>query len=300
MLGWQLKDIIPLLDKIKSQNFDAIQINPIQPCKENVKNVWWMSYQPISFEIGNEFGSKSDLITLCYIAKTKGIDIIADVVCNHLANKNYANSLEPNEKCDAELVSNPSCWKGKNLISDYSHRADVIKNNIGLPGLNHNNEIVQSKIIKFLSDLRDCGVSGFRFDAAKHIALPEEGCNFWNLIKCFLYLNNMYAYGEVLGNNYFIAEAYSNYFDILTEYGNEVPPNKAMIFPETHDQYLHEEETYYASDEEIARRYLEICKENLKTGYYMRPNDLFALSSPEIKQSNSYKNENTKVLRKVI
>ena len=41
--NWRLKDIIPNLEQIKEQGFDAIQINPIQRLKEDGLKEWWMS-----------------------------------------------------------------------------------------------------------------------------------------------------------------------------------------------------------------------------------------------------------------
>ena len=59
--NWRLIDIIPNLRLIKEQEFDAVQINPIQPLKEDGLKEWWMSYQPIAFKIGNFFGTKEEL-----------------------------------------------------------------------------------------------------------------------------------------------------------------------------------------------------------------------------------------------
>ena len=82
--NWKLIDIIPNLERIKDQGFDAIQINPIQPLKEDGVQEWWMSYQPISFKIGNYFGTKEDLKLLCGEASKYDIRIFADVVINHM------------------------------------------------------------------------------------------------------------------------------------------------------------------------------------------------------------------------
>ena len=87
LLSWKLEDIIPILDDIKQHGFDAIQINPIQPLKDEFSNSWWMSYQPIDFKIGNRYGNKNNLINLCNKASEKEIIIIADVVCNHMAGR---------------------------------------------------------------------------------------------------------------------------------------------------------------------------------------------------------------------
>ena len=111
--GWKLPDILTHLDTIANQGFNAIQINPIQPLKEDIGMVKngklitsipvWMSYQPIDFTIGNSYGSKDDLIKLCQEAEKRGIKIIQDVVCNHLAGRDDG-SLYPHELVDRKSV----------------------------------------------------------------------------------------------------------------------------------------------------------------------------------------------------
>ena len=67
LFNWPLRDINYHLDKIASQNFNAIQINPIQPLKEDGYKEWWMSYQPCAFKIGNIYGSEKYLLMLYVI-----------------------------------------------------------------------------------------------------------------------------------------------------------------------------------------------------------------------------------------
>ena len=58
LFNWKLEDIYGELENISSQGFDTIQINPIQPLKNEFDNAWWQSYQPIDFSVGNRFGTK--------------------------------------------------------------------------------------------------------------------------------------------------------------------------------------------------------------------------------------------------
>ena len=43
-----LKETKEKLEKIKEQGFDAIQINPIQPLKEEDRSIWWKVFQQIA------------------------------------------------------------------------------------------------------------------------------------------------------------------------------------------------------------------------------------------------------------
>ena len=54
---------------IKKQNFDTIQINPVQPFINVEGYDWWATYQPLDFKIGNIYGTKKDLIILSHEAK---------------------------------------------------------------------------------------------------------------------------------------------------------------------------------------------------------------------------------------
>ena len=61
---------------MKEQGFDAIQISPIQPLKEEGQIPWYLLYQPINFSIGNQYGSREELIKLCKESKENNIKII--------------------------------------------------------------------------------------------------------------------------------------------------------------------------------------------------------------------------------
>ncbi|MCI8569288.1 MAG: hypothetical protein HFJ11_04800 [Bacilli bacterium] len=40
LLNWRLEDVLKVLDKVKEQGFQAIQINPLQPLKEDGFDNW--------------------------------------------------------------------------------------------------------------------------------------------------------------------------------------------------------------------------------------------------------------------
>ena len=152
--NWKLKDIEPKLEQFKIQGFDAIQINPIQPLKENNCNEWWMSYQPIDFAIGNIYGSKEDLISLCKKANNIGLRIYADVVINHMG-ADILDSLTPHEKVNPKLKNNPKYWRKKETVKNWDNREEVITSCIELPGLNVYHQDIEDMIVKFLNELID-------------------------------------------------------------------------------------------------------------------------------------------------
>ena len=274
LLNWPLKDITYSLDKIASQRFDAIQINPIQPLKEDGYKEWWMSYQPCGFRIGNIYGSKYDLIQLCEQASTYDVKIIADVVCNHMAEKSN-EYLMPNEKVDSILKDNPDFWKERKNIQNWDNRSEVIQYCMGLPGLNLANHDLQDIIIDFLNELIDCGVMGFRFDAAKSIALPEEGNDFWNRVIYCLKKYGLFLYGEVIFAEQDLIDKYAEHINVLTNYsGSDI--NKLVKYAENHDTYLSDGSLGYTkniSSLEIVKQYAYMCHFYPHMLFYARPYD---------------------------
>jgi len=269
--NWRLEDVEKELEKISEQGFDAIQINPIQPLKEDGVRQWWMSYQPIGFSIGNYFGSKDDLKRLCCEAEKYGIKIIADVVCNHMAQENNGG-LHPHEKVDAKLRDRSDFWREAKNIENWNDRYQVTHYCMGLPGLNLNNHDLQDIIIDFLNELIDCGVDGFRFDAAKHIALPEEGCDFWPRVIYCLKKYGMIVYGEVLFTQKDLVEKYSQYVGVLTNNGGP-SGNRVIFFEESHDSYYDFGYTKNVDSIEIAKRYRNLANNYDNTLFYARPFD---------------------------
>lgn len=239
LLNWKLESIEGELESIKEQGFDAIQINPMQPFKEEKIFHWWSSYQPLGFRIGNMFGTKEDLIRLCEKAKEYDIDIIVDVVLNHVANKDDKNPCIPSDKVDEEILNRKDFFKTRLMMKNGDNRFEATVKNIGLPGLNLDNKDLQNIIFRYLHELKLCGVKGLRFDAAKHIGLPKDGVDFFKRVKMFLLLNNMYAYGEFIGGSKEWKDEMSKYLKVLTHHDAPMTNNdKKVAFFENHDTFL--------------------------------------------------------------
>lgn len=288
--NWQLTDIMPNLEKVKEQGFDAIQLNPIQPLKEDGLKEWWMSYQPISFDIGNYFGTKEELAYLCEVCKSLGILPIQDVVINHMGSS-VDDDLTPHEKVDERLRNNPAYWRDKNKVYNWKDRNEVIHNCINLPGLNVYNQDVEDMIVEFLNKLIDLGIEGFRFDAAKSIGLPSEGYRFWPNLIYRLKKYGLFLYGEVIfEENKNIIDEYAQYMHVL---GNYDGSNKdSMIkFIESHDSYLSDDSMGYTrnmSDDDIVSAYTSLVNYYANTLFYVRPfNDTW--KREEIREANKKK-----------
>ena len=284
-----LKDAIRFLPEIKNQGFNALQISPLQPTKDDLSSEWWMLYQPINFEIGNKLGTKEELYELCREANNMGIIVIADTVVNHLANENDKNPLEPHYLGDKELREDLDCWKRRIPITDWEDRYQVTNYCMGLPGLNPNNKKVQEKVIKMLNLYADLGVNGFRFDAAKSIALPEEGCNFFPMITYCLNRSVDVIYGEVLFADQNLLNKYAKYMKVLT---NSNSNNKESIikFIENKDSFLSKDLGWTKdwSKERVTNEYIDLAATYPNTLYYARnyTDDWHEWKSKDVRKAN--------------
>ncbi len=284
-----LRSIESMLPIIKNQGFNAVQISPLQRTKDDSSNKWWILYQPLNFEIGNRIGTKEELKSLCKKADSYGIYIIADTVINHLANVCDEDPLTPHPLCDKDILSNPDCFKEKRFVKNWDCRYEVINYCMGLPGLNPNNEIVQEKIIKMLNEYLDLGIQGFRFDAAKSIALPEEGCNFFPVITYSLNRWVPLIYGEVLFANEELISKYAQYMKVLTN-SDTWDKDSVIRFVENKDSFLSKDLAWTStySKERVTNEYFDLASRYPNTKYYARnyTNDWHEWQSNRVKEAN--------------
>ena len=284
-----LRDAKRLLPIIKSQGFNAVQISPMQRNKEDETHGWWLLYQPLGFDIGNKIGTKEELDDLCMEARKYGIHVIVDTVINHVANKSEEEFLEPHPDVDWELLSNNDCFKEKKQITNWEDRNQVINYCLGLPGLNPNNQIVQRKIINMLNEYIDLGVDGFRFDAAKSIALPEEGCNFFPNVNSSLKRWLPLLYGEVLYADKELIKKYSQYMKVLTNY--EAYDKETIIrFIENKNTFLSKDLGYtkHWPKERVTHEYMNLAANYPNTLYYARnyTDDWYEWQSRDVREAN--------------
>ena len=274
LLNWDLKSIEKILPDIEKQGFNAIQINPMQPFKEETEFYWWSSYQPLDFKIGNRFGDKEDLTTLCTKAKNLNISIYVDVIANHMANKGANYELVPHPSVASRLLNNSRFWKKQQMMTNGEDREDAVGNSIGLPGMNYKEKELIKIVLDYLNELRQCGVSGYRFDAAKHIGLPNDGVMLFDEVKKFLCRESLFGYGEFLSGNTVWQEEFARYLPVLTHYSSRLRDTRDEVtFIESHDTYLNDcwDSTRRFSSNELINYYNLLSNNFANTIYYVRP-----------------------------
>ena len=190
--NWTLSQIKAELPQIAAAGFTSVQTSPLQPHDGN--SHWYWLYQPTKFTVGNDLGSYNDLKALCTEAHKYGVKIIVDVVANHVAgsdNGNLANAV------DSVFKNNKSTYfHNLGARGNADDRYSTTQKNIGMPDLNSENTAIQNMVYNMVVSLKNAGVDGVRWDAAKHIALPSENCAFWSKMAQI----DIFQYGEILGS----------------------------------------------------------------------------------------------------
>ena len=291
---WTYQQIIDELPDIAAAGFTSVQTSPAQAAVTGY-STWYYLYQPNGFYINNSgLGSEEDLKRLCDEADKYGIKVIVDVVANHLAG-DHSN-------IDGELKGSQFWhWYGDSI--SYSNRYAITHGNIGMQDLNSEDSTVQNKVKNYIAQLKNDGVDGIRWDAAKHISLPSESCSFWsNVID-----SGMYNYGEILDNPVENNQSYAN--SLINEYTNymsvtdnkysstilgainggtvsssigywtqnaSVSDNKLVYWAESHDTYSNNTNeggwTKYIDQNKIDRAYAAVASRNNATSlYFSRP-----------------------------
>ncbi len=221
--NWSYNSIKNNLPSIAAAGYSTVQTSPVQQPKDygtstDIAGQWWKPYQPVSLSFAKSswFGTKADLTALCTEADKYGIKIICDIVSNHLANNletdpysisSQVKTYEPSIYA-AKSTSGSAYWHGLQQGASDGNQQSVVQGHIGMPDLNTSNTTVQNLVKNLLNDCIQCGVDGFRFDAAKHIETPSDGSyasNYWTNVLNYAKQQyksktggDLYVYGEIL------------------------------------------------------------------------------------------------------
>lgn len=318
--NWSYNSIKENLPAIAAAGYTTVQTSPVQQAKDygtsnDVAGQWWKLYQPVSMSIAQKswLGSKDDLKSLCSEADKYGIKIICDIVSNHMGNE---VETDPNSLSEQVKTYQPDFYTNKSSYfhsytgnaSDSSIQGVVQGHVSACPDLNTGNTNVQNAVISLLKECIDCGVDGFRFDAAKHIETPKDGSyasNYWPNITSAAknYYNektggNLYIYGEILntcgsGRQYGSYTDYINVTDNRTgdavlaavskgnastaanaSYKSGVSASNAVLWAESHDTYEGSSgsagiaNTAGVSDEDVIKAWAIVASRKDSTALY--------------------------------
>ena len=280
---WSLNDIKAEIPNIAKAGFTAVQTSPVSK-GGGAGAVWYDVYRPQDYTIGNGIGSESELKDLCTTAHQYGVKVIVDVVANHT---DYPN-------CTG-YMNDMSRYHTPFDVSNWNDRYQVTHGKIGMWDNKTEDSGVQNYIHQFIEALKNCGVDGIRWDAAKHIGLPSENDTFWQNVPD----KDMYNYGEILdgtgGNDKTLFPEYQKYISITDNgYGNGfansfnsgqvnssignfnqrgAATEKLVYWGESHDTYANDGgSSKNISQNKIDRAYAVVAGNNGATAlYFSRP-----------------------------
>ena len=280
---WKLSDIKAALPDIAKAGFTAVQTSPVSK-GGGAGAVWYDVYRPQDYTIGNGIGSESELKDLCTTAHQYGVKVIVDVVANHTDYPNCTGYMNDQSRYHTPFD-----------VSNWNDRNQVTHGKIGMWDNKTEDSGVQNYIHQFIEALKNCGVDGIRWDAAKHIGLPSEDDTFWQNVPD----KDMYNYGEILdgtgGNDKVLFPEYQKYMSITDNgYGNGfassfnsgqvnssignfnqrgAATDKLVYWGESHDTYANDGgSSKNMSQNVIDRAYAVVAGNNGATAlYFSRP-----------------------------
>ncbi|MCU4674181.1 alpha-amylase family protein [Catenovulum sp. 2E275] len=176
LFEWKWQDVATECEQyLGPKGYAAVQVSP--PNEHIQGSQWWTRYQPVSYQLQSRGGSRAEFIDMVERCNNSGVEIYVDAVINHMgagsgtgtAGSTYGNRQFP--------IYGPQDFHSSCTInsSDYGSDRWRVQNCelVGLPDLNTSSSYVQDTIAGYLNDLQNIGVSGFRFDASKHMSVPD-------------------------------------------------------------------------------------------------------------------------------
>lgn len=284
--NWPAKDVEAALPQIAAAGFGSVQLSPLQRPDAKVGYAWHDLYRPYDLAFkSSSWTSEADLKSLCAKAKEYGIKVIVDVVANHV---------------DKTAGYHDTWWDANGRVRwnggiNYGDRYSITHGQLGDYGdVNSELSEVAARGKAYVEQLKEMGVSGCRWDAAKHIGLPSEGCQFWAQVTS---VPDMWHYGEILdspGPDASIIKEYGKYMSVTdNEYSNYAAKSnggipggyggswavnhglgdKVIYWAESHDTYSNDEWSQNVDQSVIDRAYAAYaCRKDAAALYLSRPN----------------------------
>ncbi|PLS26085.1 Bacterial Ig-like domain (group 2) [Bifidobacterium anseris] len=201
---WSANTIKAHMDEIADAGYTSIQTVPMSTIKGPVEGMqftenWYYVYQPSGTGIGNKvIGTEQEIKAMTEEAHKHGIRIIADAVINHFTADWNAIQGEWKDSSRFHTRSEGGCGDNGTAIN-YNNRWQVTHCHLlSLWDLNTENQTVANGMKDYLVRAVADGVDGFRYDAAKHIELPDEFGTHSPYYDTILPNGAQYQYGEVL------------------------------------------------------------------------------------------------------
>lgn len=152
----------------------GVQVSPPNENSVITQRPWWERYQPVSYRLETRSGNEDQFRQMVQRCNEAGVRVYVDAVINHMSatrGTGTAGSIsDPGSMNYPAVPYTSSDFHPPCEIEDYDDPYQVRNCQlVGLPDLNHTLNWVQDRVEEYLNRLVDCGVAGFRVDAAKHM-----------------------------------------------------------------------------------------------------------------------------------
>ncbi|KAH8922494.1 carbohydrate-binding module family 20 protein [Atractiella rhizophila] len=160
--------------------YTYVQVSP--PAESVPGTQWWTSYQPVSYILTSKRGNRAAFQSMVTTCNNAGVKVLVDSIWNHMSNSGTGTGTGGSSfskySYPAVPYTNSSfhhCTLTSNgQIQDLTSRAQTQTCELGgLADLATETDDVRAKLAAYANDLLSLGVSGFRLDAAKHIAIAD-------------------------------------------------------------------------------------------------------------------------------
>ncbi|OOC53190.1 MULTISPECIES: carbohydrate-binding module family 20 domain-containing protein [Nocardiopsis] len=218
-------------DFLGPRGFGAVKVSPPQehvviPYAEGGNHPWWQDYQPVSYRIDNtRRGTAEEFEAMVSTCADSGVKVYVDAVINHMtgdgsgtgsAGTEWAKYDHPDLFGDGgagyDRADFGPCYEE---IADWNDKWEVQNCQlVGLADLDTADPRVRAQIRRYLNDLVDMGVAGFRVDAAKHVPEEHIGAILSDLHEVPVFGGRPEIYQEVIGDQTIPYTAYTPYGDV--------------------------------------------------------------------------------------
>ena len=193
LFEWKYSDVAQECTDLAGSGYTAVQVSSPSEHKSHLTvsgNPWWVRYQPVSYLLESRSGSMQDFADMVAACDAAGIDVIVDIVINHMANAgsgafglagtfyfggsyNFPGSHGP---ADFHYCGTDPGGPREHDLFNFNSRFELQNCElVGLADIDTGATAPRTRLVNYLQTLIDFGVDGFRVDAAKHISSMDIG-----------------------------------------------------------------------------------------------------------------------------
>ena len=163
---------------------DSLKRTALGDGSDTVLHPWWEVYQPVSYRLISRMGDAAQFKDMVGRCRASGVKVYVDAVVNHMTGQgsvsyggvDYSHFEYPGlyTAADFHQRGTDCTTSSTGGIEDFNNLLQVTKCELlGLSDLRTESPVVRDTVADYMNTLLDYGVSGFRVDAAKHIAQAD-------------------------------------------------------------------------------------------------------------------------------